>query len=350
MKIKELQKSLKKQGLNNAVFFNLKTTSIDTNFFYLTQFKGLGAIIVPSQGRPTLIVPEGESVRAKKESSIKNIKILKTTIAAHLKETLPKRKTIGLDYNGLSHKGFLKLTKKTKLKTRDVSKNLEELRLTKTSKEIKLIRKACQITDKILADAFSKIKQFKTEKELASHLTTKANELADGAAFDTIVAIGKNAYEIHHMPNSTPLKKGFCIIDFGVKYKGYNSDVSRTIYFGKPSKKEIENYKTVVNTLDKITKSVKEKTKLQDITKLANKLLEGHKQLHLPGHGLGLEVHERPNIYSKSKEELQKNMVLALEPAIYNKKWGGVRVEDNIIVEKSGCKVLTKQTKKLLTF
>jgi Xaa-Pro aminopeptidase len=184
------------------------------------------------------------------------------------------------------------------------------------------------------------------------YLDAETAKLGLKTSFKPIVASGRNSANPHH-DNTGKLSKGFCIIDFGIKYNGYCSDITRTIYFGKPTTKETEIYDTVLGANNKCINSVKCGMKCSDADKLCRKVLGKYsdKFIHGLGHGIGVEIHEGPTLNSKSKDVLKDGMVFTIEPGVYIKNIGGVRIEDDVVLLYNGeKKVLTKTTKKLLCF
>ena len=153
----------------------------------------------------------------------------------------------------------------------------------------------------------------------------------------------------HYKKNNKKLKKGFCVIDFGVKYNGYCSDMTRTIFIGRPSKKDINFYNMVLKSQTRAIKRLKPGVCCKTIAKEARKHLGKHqkKMIHSIGHGLGKKIHEKPYIRIKSNEKLDKGMMFTIEPGIYLKNYG-IRIEDTIILKNKPI-ILTKSEKRLIT-
>jgi Xaa-Pro aminopeptidase len=220
------------------------------------------------------------------------------------------------------------------------------------STEIKCITKACSITVNILKQLIKELKKhsFKTELDIANYLKQKAKENNCKLAFPPLVVTGKNAAEIHHKPDSTPIKKGFLIIDFGVKYKGYCSDITRTFYIGRPTKKEISLYNLVLEAQLTALNHVQPGVHAADIDLIARAALWKYYKnfVHGTGHGIGKKIHQAPNLKPKGRRILKKNQAITVEPGLYFKNKLGIRIEDTVLVD-SPAKVLTKLTKKLIT-
>jgi Xaa-Pro aminopeptidase len=215
----------------------------------------------------------------------------------------------------------------------------------KTKQEIKKIKKACKITCKLFKKTLKELKKsnFKTEKDICDFLLSKTQELNLKPAFKPIIASATNARSPHHQATNKKLKKGFLIVDYGVKYQGYCSDMTRTFYMGKVSKKEIELYNRVLSVQKECIKMALPEKKCKALHNFAAKKLKY--LTHGLGHGLGKKIHELPKINSKSKNILKKNMVITIEPGYY--KNTGIRIEDTLIVKSKKPLILTKFPKKL---
>ena len=253
---------------------------------------------------------------------------------------------VGISNNNLfvRHKTFLR----KHFRIKDVSRFLDSLRESKTKEEILRIRKACMIGDMIFKKIVSNFK-FKTEADLVRFLKIEALKAGAELSFEPIVANATNAVVAHHEAKSR-LKKGFLILDFGIKYKGYMSDMTRTIYVGKPSKKEAETYEMVLDIQKKCVSKAMIGMKAESLYNHALKLLDKDAKyfVHGLGHGIGVEIHEIPNISLKSKDRLVKGSVFTIEPGYYNPRTGiGIRIEDDVYL--GGKKeILTKSPKHLI--
>ncbi len=343
MNLKKLQSYLKDKDINYAIFFSNSTDKIDYNFLYFSGFD-TGVLLV-TKNNIFLLISKMEYFRAKKETNLKNIIIVKEDPFEYINKNF-KAKKIGLNYDRISLKSKLKIKKYFKnIKFIDVSNKYEELRLTKTEEEISYIKKSCNVTSKIFNEIIANF-NFKTELDIANKLYSLMRDYGLKESFLPIVASGKNSGIAHHSITKNKLKKGFLVIDFGVRYKNYCSDLTRTLYLGKPSKKEIDDYNLLLDTQLKVIESIKVNKKVAEIDKIARDIL-GKRFLHSLGHGLGLRIHEAPNISSKSKERFKENTIFTIEPGIYNKNYG-IRIEDDILLRKNNVKILTKVNKELI--
>jgi Xaa-Pro aminopeptidase len=189
------------------------------------------------------------------------------------------------------------------------------------------------------------IKPGVTESELAGRLDFQIRRAAASNSFETIVAFGPNASRPHHQPTSRKLKKNDTIlIDFGARCKGYCCDITRCFTIGRPNPFYKKVYAAVQQAQTAAIKMVKPGIEIKKVDAAAREVLRKYDLPvygHGTGHGLGLEIHERPAISEKSKGKLQTGMVFTIEPAVYIPGRLGIRIEDDILITKTGCRILT---------
>lgn len=219
------------------------------------------------------------------------------------------------------------------------------------SEKIKNISAACKITDKVFVKLVRELKKnsFKTEQDIYNFLQkeTKANKVR--FSFKPVIAIGKNAFDIHHFPDTSKLIKGFLMIDYGVRYKGFASDCSRTFYLGKPSKYDKYLYNLVLMAQETALNHAQPGVHAADIDLIARSVLQKYYKnfVHAAGHGVGKRIHEYPRVSPKSNSILKKDRVITVEPGLYFKNKLGIRIEDTIVVRDKPI-ILTKFTKELI--
>ena len=256
-------------------------------------------------------------------------------------------KILGIEEDNLTVSELKKIKKHFKKTT-----HFKLSRSIKNDDEIKKIEKACQIGDLAFEYILKQIKIGVTEKETANKLEGFIKGQGGEFSFSAIVAFGKNSAISHHQTGQTKLEKGqIILIDFGVKFENYCSDMTRTVFFRQPSKKQQEMYKVVYEAQKKAVGFInsKKQVKAADVDKVVRDYImsKGYPNLpHSLGHGIGLEVHEQPYISPKSKEVLNEGMVFSIEPGIYIATFGGVRIEDLYTIEKTNVKKLTGGTTK----
>ena len=248
-------------------------------------------------------------------------------------------------------------TYKSKLKNVELVPNnqlIENLRLLKSEEEIETIRKSASIADAAFEHILSFIKVGMKEKEVALELEMfMKKQGASALSFDIIVASGWRSALPHGRASDKIIETGdFVTMDFGCVYKGYCSDMTRTVVMGQASEKQKKVYETVLKAQEEALKAIKPGVSGKDADKVARDIIteEGFGDYfgHGLGHGVGLEVHEAPRLAPIGEKILEKNMVVTDEPGIYIPDFGGVRIEDLIVITENGCERLSTSPKNLI--
>jgi Xaa-Pro aminopeptidase len=231
---------------------------------------------------------------------------------------------------------------------------VEPLRGVKDEEELAVMQEAalmgCKLFDRILAVLEPGI----SEIEVAAELEHQARLLgAEGMSFETIVASGeRSAYPHGHATQAALPRRGFLTLDFGIIHKGYCSDMTRSVFFGKPNLKERKAYGAVLEAQEAAVAAVISGVSAGDVDEAARGVLrrEGLAEAfsHSTGHGVGLEIHEQPRIGAGQATRLQAGMVITIEPGIYLPGEFGIRIEDMVQVTRTGGQVLTPATKALI--
>ena len=229
---------------------------------------------------------------------------------------------------------------------------VEELRMVKDEAELTAIRKSVLLNSEALEAGLGQLKPGMTETDLAAEIDYRSRRLgADGPAFDTIVASGERAALPHAHPGNTLIGSGMLLIDMGAFLDGYASDMTRMVHVGKPGKQFRKAYRAVLEAQLAAIDAVKSGVRTSKVDRAARSVLKSHglekEFTHSTGHGLGLEIHERPRIGRKDTTVLQAGMAITIEPGVYIEGWGGIRIEDTVVVTENGCEVLTPTTKDL---
>ena len=205
-------------------------------------------------------------------------------------------------------------------------------------------RRAVAIAKKIFGEI--RIEAGRTEKEVADWIKGRLAELGTKPAFRIIVASGARATKPHGYATNKKIKTGeLVVVDFGALYQGLRSDITRTFVIGKPTAKQKKVLAIVRKAQQKAIAAVKAGQESRLVDRAARNYITkrgfGKYFIHTTGHGVGRKVHEAPKISRKNKNRLRAGQVITIEPGIYIKGWGGVRIEDMVLVTKKGCKVLT---------
>ena len=234
-----------------------------------------------------------------------------------------------------------------------LSSVIRELRMRKDAKEITHMKHAARVVDRVFEELLSWDLLGMRESELALKIELRIRELSDGISFEPIVASGENAANPHHAPGKRRLRKGdLVILDYGAKWKGYYSDITRTIALGKPNEKLVEIYEVVKDAQEKAYRTVRAGVKAKEVDAAAREVISaagyGEYFTHRTGHGLGLDVHEEPYIGPDGEVILENGMTFTIEPGVYVPDLGGVRIEDDVAVIDGRGKRLTRAERELV--
>ena len=263
---------------------------------------------------------------------------------AKLVKKLKSMETVAVE-KSISLAAFGALRENVKARLKAVANIIESVRSSKESGEIAAIEAAIRIASKALKQTLQYIKPKITENELAGMLDFQIRKLGANNSFETIVAFGPNASRPHHQPSSRKLKKNDCVlIDFGVRYKNYCSDMTRCFVVGRSTAFYKKVYDAVRQAQAAAIKMVKAGVEIRQVDAAAREVIAGHDLPvygHGTGHGLGLEVHELPGVSGKSKGKLKAGEVITIEPAVYIPGKLGVRIEDDILVTETGYRILS---------
>jgi Xaa-Pro aminopeptidase len=224
---------------------------------------------------------------------------------------------------------------------------VDELRSRKDASELAIIAEAIRITDEAFVAATTDLAAGTTEKQLAARLDQAMRDLgAEGPGFGTIVAAGPHAARPHHDPTDRPIEESEpVVIDMGARLRGYNADLTRTIWVGEPTDRLRTLYTIVFGANAAVASGLVVGMSGNDADALAREPIAaagyGDEFTHGTGHGLGIKVHEAPSLRKEGTDELLTGHVVTIEPGIYLPDWGGVRIEDVVVIEETGARILT---------
>ena len=227
----------------------------------------------------------------------------------------------------------------------------EKLRVKKDEEEIAVIREAAKLADAAYAHILHYVRPGVTELDLAAELESFMRKNgASGPSFDTIVASGERSAMPHGVASTRKLQPGeFVTFDFGAYFQGYCSDLTRTIVVGEPTDRHREIYNIVLEAQERALAHIKPGMTGREADALTRETIAryGYGEFfgHGTGHGIGLEIHEAPRLSQRSDTVLEPGMVVTVEPGIYIPGFGGVRIEDDVVVTESGIRVLTSSPK-----
>jgi Xaa-Pro aminopeptidase len=228
----------------------------------------------------------------------------------------------------------------------DVAPEVRRLRRTKSAAEVEKLARAAAITDEVTDEAMASLASGLSELEVAMKLGAAITARGATLAFDASVQSGANSAVPHHHPSGRKLAASdLVLLDFGAAFDGYRADITRMAVVGAPSARQRELHALVLSAHDAAIDAVRAGTTAGAVDAAAREVITaaglGEQFFHRVGHGLGLEVHEDPSLDPGSEMVLEAGMVMTIEPGIYIPGWGGVRIEDDVVVEPNGCRVLT---------
>lgn len=230
---------------------------------------------------------------------------------------------------------------------------VKNLTSVKSKKELIFLKKSAEIASLALAEIVKEIQLGQTEQSIFQKLKAILKILgSEKEPFDFVIASGRRAANPHAVPSEKLLAEGeSLVLDFGATFKGFCSDLTRTVCLGPPPEKLKLIFEVVIEAQKKAIEAIKPGKICEEIDLVARRIIEsaGYQDtfIHGLGHGLGFEVHEEPFLRPKSRQILRPGMCLTVEPGIYLTGWGGVRIEDMVLVTEKGAEVLTFASREL---
>ncbi len=337
-----------RRELNNRNIDCLIVTK-PANVTYTTGFLGDDSWAAITKGKVYLLTDSRYTEQAQEECPDCTI-VERTGLMAEAVGKLVKRlksvQAVTVE-KSISLAGFGALKKHVKVRVKSIANVIETIRSSKDGMEIKTIEAAASISIQALKKTLRYIKPGVAESELAGMLDFQIRKLCATNSFETIVAFGPNASRPHHQPGGKKLKqKDTVLIDFGAKYKGYCSDITRCFVVGRSTVFYKKVYDVVEQAQAAAIKIIKGGVKMNDVDAAARKVI---KDSGLPvyghgtGHGFGLEIHESPFLKVGAKGSLRAGQVITIEPGIYIPGKLGVRIEDDVLVTEGGSRILTNK-------
>lgn len=348
---------------NNVMNFEIFLKDCDcailtspASLYYLSGFDQSDAIIVITKENAYYLTNPLYEVAVK--GAVRRdltVKILsRKAIAAFVRAHADAAEKVGVECEDISLARYRALIGSFNREIVDLSPILAKARLRKRRDELAIMKRAEGIVDLAFSETLASLKAGVTEKEIRDRiLFSLLKHGAEGTAFDTIVAFGENAAMPHAVPSDRALKEGDCVLmDFGARYKGYASDFTRTVCFGKPSEKFLEAYRVVLAAQNAaITYLKKGGRSAAEADRAARRVVDDspfHGAFnHTLGHGVGIEIHEAPSLAEHSLDILEENMVFTLEPGIYVEGEFGIRIESLVTIENGQLTVIDRSDKEI---
>ncbi len=234
----------------------------------------------------------------------------------------------------------------------DISGEVRRMRSVKTAGELEKLHRAASITDRAYEEVVRAIRTGQSELEVANMITAAISREGGSLAFEPLVQFGHHSAVPHHRPTDARLAPGdLVLLDFGAAVDGYCADTTRMAVAGEPNPLQLELHRVVLKAHDAAIEAVRAGATAGAVDAAARGVMDvqhwSDKFIHRTGHGLGLEAHEDPSLDPGSTTMLEAEMVCTIEPGIYMQGWGGVRIEDDLVVESHGARLLTQADRSL---
>ena len=314
-----------------------------------------GVLLVPAKGEGYLLTDFRFKIQAENEVDNYHVELYPQGLFALLKKLLPslgiKKLAFESDYTLHSTAAKLQdMAENLKLSLTPLTEFVEGMRVVKDEKEIDKIRASVKLNEEVFQEVFSTIADGQTEIDIALAIAqTMRQKGAEGESFDTIVATGKRSALPHAVPGNVVIEKNSpLMIDMGLVLDGYCSDMTRTFVHGKADSRYLEIHRLVRKAQLAGIDAVKAGVTGREVDRAARQIIEdagmGHYFGHALGHGVGIAVHEEPRLSYKNRKQLKSGMIVTVEPGIYIPDWGGVRLENMVVVREGGCEDLNTDT------
>ncbi|MBP2240838.1 Xaa-Pro aminopeptidase [Cytobacillus eiseniae] len=349
-KLQKLRSRFEKLGIDGMLITSTY------NRRYMSNFTGSAGVVLISGEHAQFITDFRYIEQATAQCEGYEIVKHEGSIPAEVAEQVKKLgiKKLGFEQDYLTFSAFKTYEKAVQSELVPISGEIEKLRLIKTESEIKILKVAADIADAAFKHMVEFIRPGLTEMEVSNELEffmRKAGAIS--SSFDTIVASGHRGALPHGVASEKVIEKGDMVtLDYGAYYKGYISDITRTLAVGEPDAKMKEIYDIVLNAQMRGMDGIKPGMSGKEADALTRDYITEHGYGeyfgHSTGHGIGLEVHEGPSLASKSEIILEPGMVVTVEPGIYIPGLGGVRIEDDTLITNDHNETLTHSTKDLI--
>ncbi|MBS7616096.1 aminopeptidase P family protein [Candidatus Bathyarchaeota archaeon] len=334
------EKAFEEKGFDGFLIAN------EANMLYFAGFPGAACLLIPRDGESMLYVYSVNYEQAKAEGKGFHVELIKRdeNLMAKVAKQVEAFGIKKLAFDVLTVESYRGLAKELRGKTTLKPKNsiVWELRKVKDSEELELMRKAGELTCEGMKAAYEVIRPGLKEVEAAAEIEYAMRRKGGwGTAFDSIVVSGARSAFPHGGCIEREIREGdLVVVDIGAAYHYYRSDMTRTLVAGKSSEKQKRLYEVVKTAQQNAVQAVKPKAKAKDVDAVARKIIAdsgyGEYFVHGLGHGVGLEIHEPPTLNQTSKDKLTVGNVVTIEPGVYLVGFGGIRIEDTVLVKERG--------------
>ncbi len=343
-RIRKIRGLMDSKGLDGLLVADAK------NMKYFTGFSGGSMLLLPLDGENILFVYGVNYEAAKAETKGASVDLVKPEedIIKKIVEKMRSLKIRNVGFDSLKASTYLKLKESSdEINLRSADDLIWTLRKVKEPSEISLMKKAAELTSRGMRKAAEIIEAGLSERDVAAEIEYEMRKSgSDGVAFDTIVSSGPNSAFPHGGCGDRIIRRGdLVVIDIGAKYRDYCSDLTRTFIIGKPSTKQMRIYETVKEAQSLAAEKAEAGAEAREVDRAArdhiSKAGYGDYFVHSLGHGVGLDIHEPPTLGPRSKEFLAEGNIVTIEPGIYVPGFGGVRIEDTVLILKDHAEKLT---------
>ena len=348
------QNSVRKK-IDSHILDGILFTSLE-NIRYLCGFTGSDGAFILTQRDAFFLTDSRYWTQAEEEVKESQIIHYKKKIDGIVSLLLDlKLRNVGFESTSITFSSHQFLSEKLANESNliPLEEGLKNLRAVKDNQELAMTRNAIDISSKAFLHIMEILQKGTLESTIAFEMECfMKRHGAETTGFDIIVASGKRSALPHGKASSKPIENGdFILIDFGSRAEGYHSDQTRTLVCGKPSSEQKKVYQIVKDAHDKAMEKIRPGVPIQEVDEAARNYIQkqgyGEYFGHGTGHGIGLAVHEDPAVNKENKDLVQEGMVFTVEPGIYIPDWGGVRIEDMILVTSQGAEVLTDLPREL---
>jgi Xaa-Pro aminopeptidase len=354
-RLRQVREAMAALGLEALVLTHLP------NIFYLSGFTGSNGILLVLGGSMHLFTDGRYTIQAREESPQARVRIMRTPLAEACGEFLRsrsprKRMRVAFEaaYLNVAEWARLKKAAGRGIDWKPTSELMESIREVKSAAELEVMRSSARLASEVIAEAADFVRPGVAELEVAAEIDYRLRRKgASGPSFDTIVASGPRSALPHARPTEKRLQKNeLVVLDLGAILRHYCSDLTRMIFLGRAPARIRRWYKAVEQAQEAALEALRAGVTAGSVDRAARRLLNQHRLgsyfVHGTGHGLGIEIHERPRIGRGQMHKLRPGNVVTLEPGIYVQGVGGIRIEDEVAVHADRIEVLTTAPRGLL--
>lgn len=350
-RIKKVRSALRDKGLDALIVSSLH------NIRYLTGFTGTNALCIVRDHDAFFLTDSRYGLQSETEVAgfKRNVTARGLFEGAARHGMLRGVAKVGFESHHITYAQYRQLKKLfPSVSLQPTADFIEQIAAVKDAEEVKTIRKAVTISDRVFAEILKNLRAGVRELDIAAEIAYLHRRFgAEKDAFEAIVASGVRGCLPHARASAKKIRRGEMVtLDFGCTVDGYNSDITRTVAVGSISRQKRRMYDLVLDAQREAIAAARGGMAAKDLDAVARKRIRtggfGRYFIHSLGHGLGLHVHERPRVSSSSKDQLQAGSVITIEPGVYIPDVGGVRIEDDVLLTERGCEVLNRAPKELM--